>query len=93
MIAYDARVFNLTSAQFLLSECCRNPTHDRINDFNKRKGQIGLVEMDGSFIIQDNHNCLKSKEAITFIYKIKNNRFHALSVRTAEDIGEILYRE
>ncbi len=53
--------------------------------------QIGLIEMNCSFILHDNCNHINPRETITFTIKIKNNEFHALIIRTAEGVGEIVY--
>ena len=55
--------------------------------------QIGLIEMNGSFKSQDNFDCINPGETITTTIEIKSSEFYALSIRTAEDVGEILYRE
>jgi len=55
--------------------------------------QVGLITMNGFFKSQSYFDFINPKEAITATIEIRNNEFYALSIRTAEGVGEILYRK
>ena len=55
--------------------------------------KVGLITMNGFFKLQSYFDFINPKETITATIEIRNNVFYALSIRTAEGVGEILYRK
>lgn len=55
--------------------------------------QIGLVEMNGSFKSQADHKSISPGELISNTIEIGDAEFCALGVKSAEGVGEVLYRE
>lgn len=54
--------------------------------------QIGLIEMNGSFKLQHGYSCVNPGKTITIAIEI-HSKFYALGIKTAEGVGEILYRK
>lgn len=55
--------------------------------------QVGLITMNGSFESRDNFSHIIPKGSITTTIEIRDNNFYALGIKTAEGVGEILYRK
>lgn len=59
-----------------------------------RNLQVGLIKMNGRFKLQRYFDCITPKQTVNITIKIREDKnFNALAIKSAEGVGDILYRK